>query len=316
MQVTLIKQSEVEELLDMDQLLEVLAAGFRALSSDGEALAPSRGELIVPDAGRLLTMPAHAHGHPLGVKLVTVFPDNPGLGIPSHLALITLMDPETGAAQAIMDGTHITAVRTAGAAALAARLLARPESRVMTILGAGVQGRWHLDIMARHFDLDTIYIGSLYKEDAARLATRDARAVAIDDFEEAVRRSDIVCLCSHADEPLILNSRVEPGQHISSVGYSPPGGELDPAIARGHRVFVESRVAFDPPPAGCAELAGLDRDQGTELGEVLLGSRPGRETADQVTVYKAMGHAIEDLVVANLVYRVARENSRGQLVEL
>jgi len=302
--------------LDPAKLLDVLADGFKAITLRDGVIAPDRGELVVGDSGRLLTMQAYAPGLPIGTKLVSNFPGNHQAGLPSHLALIVLIDADTGAALAVMDGTHITAMRTAGAALLAAKLLARPDARVMTILGAGVQGQAHLALMGQHFDLETIHIGSRNRASAERLAASDPRAVVTDDDEAAVRRSDIVCLCSDSAQALILDAWVQPGQHISSVGYAPPGGELDPAIAARHRLFVEAKIALSAPPAGCAELAGLDPARATEIGELLLGQKPGRETHEEVTVYKAMGHAMEDLVVADMVYRNALERGAGRQVSL
>ncbi|MDH7637700.1 ornithine cyclodeaminase family protein [Sphingomonas oryzagri] len=314
-QALLLNAAEVARLLDTEQLLDVLAKGFETIT-DETAISPPRGEMAIGDAGHLLTMPAAVPGLPFGTKLVTLFPGNAAAGIPTHLGLIILMDSVTGEVLALMDGAHITAMRTAGAATLAAKLLARPDSRAMTILGAGVQGQAHLDLMSRHFDIETIYVGSHGAESAQRLAARDPRAIAIEDHEAAVRASDIVCLCSHAEHPLIHMDWLCPGQHISSVGYAPPCGELDPAIAARHRLVVEARIAFAPAPAGCAELAGIDPAWGTELGEILLGRKPGRESIDEVTVYKAMGHAVEDLVVADMVYRRAIALSAGQSITL
>lgn len=314
--ILLLSQTEVVQLLDIDRMLDTLSDGFKAITSGTGVVSPERSELIVEGAGHLLTMQSLAPDHPIGTKLVSVFPGNTRRGIPSHLALIVLIDPDTGETLALMDGTHITKMRTAGAALLAAKMLARPDARVMTILGAGVQGQAHLDLMSRHFDLETIFIGSFNRDSAEKLASRDARATVVDHYDEAVRHSDIICLCSHASHPLILNQWVRPGQHISSVGYSPPGGELDPVISASHKLYVEAKVAFALPPAGCAELAGIDPARGTELGEVLLGRKPGRESSEEVTVYKAMGHPIEDLVVANMIYRNALERSVGRLVEL
>jgi ornithine cyclodeaminase/thiomorpholine-carboxylate dehydrogenase len=311
----LLNQADVAELLDIDDLLEALAAGFRAISSD-EVAAPPRGQLNVAGAGQLLLMPAHAPGLPIGTKLVTVFPGNHHAGIPSHFGLIVLMDAATGAPLALIDGNHITAMRTAGASVLAAKLLARQDSRVLTILGSGVQAQAHLELMTRHFEFETIFIGSDDHIGAARLAGRDARARVIDGYEAAVRQSDMICLCSSASQPLIRNDWLRPGQHVSSVGFAPPGGELDPAIAANHKLYVEAKIAFAPAPAGCAELAGIDPADGAELGEVLLGRKPGRESPDEITVYKAMGHAIEDLVTADLVYRRAVERSIGQTIQL
>jgi alanine dehydrogenase len=312
----LLSQTEIARLLDTEQLLDVLSDGFKAISSNQGVSAPQRGELVVGYTGRLLTMPAFVPDLAISTKLVGIFPANVHVGIPSHLGLIILMDPNSGALVSLMDGAHITAMRTAGAAALAAKMLARPNARVMTILGAGVQGQAHLDLIPRHFDLDRIFIGSLNKDNAASLAARDERAIVVEDYEDAVRKSDIVCLCTHSEKPLVLNAWVQPGQHISSVGYSPPGGELDPAIAASHKLYIEAKMAFAPPPAGCAELAGIDPAKGTELGELLLGRKPGRESPEEITVYKAMGHAVEDLVVANMVYRNAINQSLGTRIEL
>lgn len=292
---------QVANLLDTDALLDVLADGFRAISAG--AAVPARGELVVDGAGTLLTMPAHARGLPIATKLVTIFPGN--TDVPSHMALIVLMDAATGQALAVMDGTHITAMRTAGAATLAAKLLARPDSRTLTIIGAGVQGQAHLELLSRHFDFERVFIGSPKRANAERLAASHPRGEVTDHYEAAVRQSDIVCLCTHAEHPVIRAEWVQPGQHISSVGYAPPGGELDPAIAAKHRLFVEAKVAFAPPPAGSAELAGIDPASAAELGEVLLDSKPGRTSPNEVTVYKAMGHAMEDLVVAAMIYRAA-----------
>jgi len=311
----LLDRADVAALLDEDALLSTLAEAFEAIST-GAVSAPPRGELRVGEVSRLLTMPAHMEGRPYATKLVSLFPGNAKAGLPTHVGLIILMDADTGETLAIMDGEHITAMRTAGAAVLAAKHLARSDSRVMTILGAGVQGQAHLELIRRHFDLEIILVGSRNAASAARLAALDERAVVIGDVEDAVRRSDIVCLCSGAARPLILDAWLRPGQHVSSVGYAPPGGELDPRIAARHKLYVEAKVAFAPAPAGCVELAGLDSGTATELGEVLLGRRPGRESPDEITVYKAMGHAVEDLVVADLVYRRAVERSAGRPIEL
>ena len=316
MNTLVINQRQVEELLDKEQLLDVLSDGFKALSAGQNVHVPHRGELAIPGAGLLLTMPAHISNYPLSTKLVTVFENNEGHGLPSHLGLIILMNPETGATEAIMDGAYITAMRTAGSSVLAARLLARAESKVLTIIGAGVQGQRHLELMLKAFDIEKVYIGSRTPKRAAQLATRFPEAEVTDDYEFAVKQSDIICLCSNSATPLIAHDWLQPGQHISSVGYAPPGGELDSAIAANHNLFVESKMAFEPPPVGSAELAGMDHKHGTELGEVLLKLKPGRRSHDEVTVYKSMGHAIEDLVVANMVYRKAKAESKGVEVQI
>jgi ornithine cyclodeaminase/thiomorpholine-carboxylate dehydrogenase len=134
--------------------------------------------------------------------------------------------------------------------------------------------------------------------------------------EDAVRGADVVCLCTDSASPVIQWDWVAPGAHVTSVGYAAPGGELPKeAIERGH-LFVETRRAFEPVPVGCAELAGQRPERGTELGEVISGRKPGRRSDDQVTVYKSMGHAMEDMVAANLVYREATRRGVGQVLDL
>lgn len=315
MRVVILGEVEVRRLLDLDGLLDALAEGFRALSEQ-RVVAPPRIGVAVPDAGLVLAMPGWQPGSEVGIKLVSVFEGNERRGIPTHQAVICLFEADTGTPVAVMAGTYITAMRTAGAAALSARVLARPDTRVLAIIGAGTQGRSHLAMVPRVRPFAEIRIASLHLGDAERLAQLDPRARAVASFEAAVDGADVVCLCTSGRAPVVQVEWLAPGTHLSSVGFAPPGGELDRRIADAGRLFVETRQAFGVPPAGCAELAGLDPAVGTELGEVLLGRLPGRRSATELTVYKAMGHAMEDLVAAHLVYRQARATGVGQSVTL
>ncbi len=315
MDILLLNETEVQRLLDPDALLDALAEGFRAQSS-GLVDAPKRNGVSVPNTGFLLAMSAYQQGREVTVKLVSVFHDNQRLGIPSHQALICLFDPETGTPLAFMDGTYITALRTAGAAALSTRLLGRTDTHVLAIVGAGVQGHSHLTMLPRVRPFAEIRIASRHFAHAEQLAATDSRARAVETAEEAVRGADVVCLCTDAGEPVISLDWLAPGMHVTSVGYSPPGGELDPKVIEHGRLFVETRLAFEPPPAGCGELAGFDPSVGTELGEVLLGRGLGRQSPDELTVYKAMGHALEDMAAASLVYHRAKQDGAGRTVVL
>jgi alanine dehydrogenase len=314
MDVLMLSQDDVARLLDPNDLLEALAEGFKALTS-GQVSAPARNEISVP-AGFLLAMPAHVPGASLVVKLVSIFHGNHRLGLPGHQALICLFDPETGATRAVMDGTHITALRTAAAAALSARLLAREQARTLAIIGAGVQGAAHLRMLTRVRDFTEIRVASLDLADAERVAALDPRARAVASVEQAVRGADVVSLCTTAARPVVQYAWLAPGTHVTSVGYMPPDGELAREILEHGRLFVETRAAFAAPPVGCAELRGLDPDRGTELGEVLLDLRPGRESPGELTVYKSMGHAVEDLVAAQLVFLRAITEGAGRMVSL
>ena len=308
MDVLTLNRAEVESLLDLGELLDGLRDGFTALTT-GEVTAPGRNELTMPDEAFLLGMPGRLRDGAMMVKIVTVFESNLERDLPSHLATIAVHDAETGACQAFIDGTYITAIRTSAAAAVACDVLARQDSRVLTIIGAGVQGEHHLRTFPLVRGFDEIRICSLYAEDAHRLAALHPRAHAVDDPAAAVRGADVVALATHAAQPVIEPGWIAPGTHVSSVGYRPPDGELPRALL--DNLFVETREAFLPTPVGCAELAGRDPMSATEIGEVLLGRRPGRASDAQITVYKAMGHVVEDIVAAEVVLRAARQRSVG-----
>jgi alanine dehydrogenase len=309
-QVMTLSEAEVETYLDLQELLNGLEDGFRGLER-GEIQSPPRPKLSVPGKGFSLAMPAWRPGMEITVKIVNVFEGNLDINLPNHLALINLFDPNTGAVSCVMDGTYITGIRTAASAVLSARMLSRSESRIATVIGAGVQGREHLRVLPLIRDFDHINICSLRFEDARKLASGSEIARATTDVEAAVRESDIVCLATNSPTPVIRPDWVKPGAHVSSVGYCPPDGELPKDLAREHHLFVETRDAFQPTPVGCGELAGLDASTGTTLGEVALGRKSGRGSDVEITVYKAMGLAMEDMVAANLAYRRAKREGGG-----
>jgi alanine dehydrogenase len=308
-----LSQADVQRLLDLDELLEALGPAFQQVSA-GRASVPPRVAARTP-SGLLGVMPGYLPGAGLEAKLVAVFPGNHQHGLPSHLALIALFDEETGRPLALMDGTHITAARTAVTSALSARLLARADAHVLAILGAGVQGQHHLRAMRRIGDFHEIRIASRNRDHAEALASTVSRARAMTDFEQAVLGADMVCCCTDAAQPVIRFDWLRPGAHVTSVGSNPSGPELDADTVRKGHLFVESRVAFSPPPAGSAELTGLDPAIATELGEVAAGAA-GRGSDDEVTVYKSMGHAVEDAAAARLVYDRALREGAGQRVTI
>jgi alanine dehydrogenase len=296
-----LSQEEVERLLDVDQLLDALERAFVELSA-GRASVPPRIAAF-SEHGLLGAMPGYVDGV-LAAKLVTLFPDHE----PSHQALIAVFDAETGTPTAVMDGTHITAVRTGGGSAVATRALARGDARVLTILGAGVQGRSHLDAVGRVRDFQEVRIASRNPEHAHAFA-EESGATAVETFEEAVAGADVVCACTSAAEPVLRRDWLDSGTHVTSVGSSMDGPELDRETVTAGLLVIESRVAFQPPPSGSHELQGLDPSAAVELGEVLSGSHPGRTSNDEITVYKSMGHAVEDAAAAALVLERAKRRS-------
>ncbi|PWT76000.1 MAG: ornithine cyclodeaminase, partial [Chloroflexi bacterium] len=239
MEILILSAQEVQQLLDPDALLDALAAGFRALSAD-QVDAPKRIGVSVPDAGLLLAMPAYQQDREITIKMVSIFHGNAHLGLPTHQALICVFDPTTGAPLAVMDGAAITALRTAGAAALATQLLAPADTHVLAIVGAGVQGRSHLTMLLRVRPFDEIRIASRQLAHAEELAATDDRARAVESAEQAVRGADVVCLCTDAGQPVISRDWLAQGAHVTSVGYAPPGGELDRQVIEHGRLFVET----------------------------------------------------------------------------
>jgi ornithine cyclodeaminase/alanine dehydrogenase-like protein (mu-crystallin family) len=311
--VLYLSRADVERLLDVDALLDALAGALVSLSA-GTTSVPPRVAARVSDRGLLGAMVGYAPGAGLGAKLVSVFPQNDRQGLPSHQALIALFDERDGTPLALMDGTYITAIRTGGAAAVAARALAREDASVLAILGAGVQGRSHLETFPRVREFAEIRVASRDTAKASSLAARHPRAGAVASFESAVRGADVVACCTDTREPIIRREWLKPGAHVSSVGGT-FGPELDAATLAEGSVFVEWRgAATNAPPAGARELQGFDVERLTEVGEVLSGARPGRRFADELTVYKSTGHAVEDVAAARLVYN--RANAEGAGIHL
>jgi ornithine cyclodeaminase/alanine dehydrogenase-like protein (mu-crystallin family) len=309
-EVLTLSETEVARHLDPGELLRGLEASFGAFAR-GEVQCPPRPEITIPGRGFSLAMSAWQPGMQICVKVVNVFDGNLARGLPNHLAILSLFDAETGAVTCVMDATYVTAIRTAAAAVLSHQLLSRPESRVACIVGAGVQAREHLRLLPLVRDLDEIQICSLEFEHAERLARLHPKAHPVRDPRAAIERSDVVCLATDSAAAVIEPGWVGPGTHVSSVGYHPPDGELPRALLYEHRVFVETMDAFAPPPVGCAELRGVDAAQGTTLGDVVNDRRKGRASRSDVTVYKAMGIAMEDMVAANLAYEAARRSGAG-----
>jgi ornithine cyclodeaminase/alanine dehydrogenase-like protein (mu-crystallin family) len=308
--IVYLTRGEVERLLDVDSLLDVLADALVALSA-GTTSAPPRTAARVPGGGLLGAMIGYVPGTGLEAKLVSVFPLNDQKGLPSHQALIALFGEENGTPLAVMDGTYITAIRTGATAAVAARALARRDASVLAILGAGVQGGSHLTTLPRVLEFEEIRVASRDAARAASLAARHPRARAVESFEAAVRGADVVACCTDARQPIIRREWLKPGAHVSAVGGT-FGPELDAETLAAGSVFVEWRgAATNPPPAGAHELQGFDVTRVTEIGEVLSGRRPGRRFADELTVYKSTGHAVEDAAAARLVYDRARAEGAG-----
>ena len=326
--VLVLSRRDVAELLDADALVDALATAMVDLS-EGRASMPPRGAAHVAERRSMLAaMPAFLpSASALTTKLVSLFPDNRHR--PTHQAVICCFDPVDGAPLALMDGTHITATRTAAGSVLAARYLARADSSVLAIIGTGVQARSHADAFRSWPALQTVLVGGrdpdLADQLAEELRDNGLPADVGTSIEDAVRGADIVCATTHADAPVVRRDWVRPGTHVSSVGYNSAGqGEVDVALVGDALVVVESRATvLAPPPSGAVELRSAV-EQGVvpadfapaEIGEVIAGTAPGRADDETVTLYKSVGVAVQDAAAAALVLAAAEDRGVGTYVDL
>jgi alanine dehydrogenase len=303
--------AEVERLLDLDRLVEAVSGAMADLSA-GRASVPERVAAVVESKDAFLgAMPAFLPGQAtLAAKLVSVFPHNRDL--PSHHALVCVFDAETGAPRAVMDGGYLTAVRTAAGSRLSVRLLARGDARVLAVIGTGVQARSHLAAMLRERKWSEVRVAGRDPQRARELAA-EFGAVACESYEDAVRGADVVCATTHSSEPVVRRAWLAPGAHVTSVGFVSDGREIDGETVRDALVVVESRAAaLAPFPAGSSDLLLAIQDGlvtpehvHAEIGELVLGTRPGRSTPEQLTLYKSVGVAAQDAAAAALVLEAA-----------
>jgi alanine dehydrogenase len=312
--VIVLSEAEVRELLDLDALVDALAEAHRDLSA-GKASMPPRIAAFAERDGLLGAMPSYLPSAGLACKLVTLFPHNTDRH--THQALICVFDPENGTPVALMDGTYVTATRTAGGSALATRLLAREDSRILAILGAGVQARTHAVALQRVRNFDEVRVASRDRARAEEFAEEIGARVA-GTWEEALDGADVVAATTHATEPIVRREWLSPGVHVNSVGANPSGrGEIDASVVRDALVAVEFREStLAPPPAGASEFRDGAPSDVVELGELVSGARPGRTSPEQVTLYKSVGVAVQDAAAAGLVLAAARERSIGREIEL
>jgi alanine dehydrogenase len=326
----LLSRADVRELLDLDALIDALGDAMADLSA-GRASVPDRIAALVPDSDALLAaMPGYVPS--LGAlvsKLVSLFPRNAGTAIPTHQAVIAAFDPETGSPVALLDGTEITAVRTGACSALSVRLLAREDVSVLAVLGTGVQARSHARAVVRVRPITEVRIAGRDPRKREALAAELAQELglpvrATPSYREALERADVVCATTHALEPVVRRQWLALGTHVTSVGYNPSGRELDDETIVDALVCVESRrAALAPVPAGSNDLTQPIRDGlitpdhiHAELGELVSGTKPGRSSADQITLYKSVGVAVQDAAAAALVLAAAREAGAGRELTL
>jgi len=318
----LLTEQQVHSLLPMPDLIAAMESALAKFSAR-EVLQPMRSVLTVgPTKAYFGLMPAYVPSPAsLGAKLVTVFGENHKRDLPSHLATILLLDPETGALQAIMDGRYITEARTAAVSAVSTRFLARPEASTLAIIGSGVQARSHLEAYQLVRQLKQVRIWSPKKR-SRELFVDDMSShipvpiIAADTAEAAVRGADLIVLVTSSPTPVIEDAWVSTGAHVVCVGACRPNQqEMPPALVARSRLYVDSKAAAivesgDVVMNIAAKLFDESHIRG-EIGELVLGRVAGRASADDITVFKSLGMAVEDVVAADLVFRRASESGAG-----
>ena len=310
-----LSQAEVRELLDLDDLVDALAAAHAELSAGQASMPPRIAALVQQQEGLLGVMPSYLPSTGLACKLVSLFPHNKDRE--THQAVICVFDPDNGTPLALMDGAYITATRTAAGSALATRLVSREDSNVLALIGTGVQARSHARALTRVRDLSEIRVAGRDQAKVEALA-QEVGGTAAGSYEEAIRGADVVAATTHSTEPVVRREWLSPGAHVNSVGLNPSGREVDDATVADALLVVESREsALAAPPAGAPDIAGIDPAHvHAELGELVSGARPGRTSPDQISLYKSVGVAVQDAAAATLVLAAARERSVGREIEL
>ena len=321
----LLNRSDVQQVLTMAKAIDVVEAAFAELAHD-TAEMPPRTVMIDPAVGGWIAyMPAYLKsGGGLGVKAVTVYKDNPTkFGLPTTIGTILVQDNQTGEVVAAMDGGYLTAMRTGAVSGVATRHMARPDSKVGGVLGAGVQARQQAVAIAEASKVDTILTFSL-DDDTSRREFADwvAQATGLDvqlatSTEALCRESDIVALATTAANPIVNANWWKPGAHINAIGSHAPGlRELDTASIQRARIICDQLDAC-MAEAGDLQIPVEDGDYAWsdiagDLGDVVNGNTPGRTSDDEVTIFKSVGLAIQDISCAALVYREAVANDIGQ----
>ena len=333
MRTLLVSHREVAGLLPMKECIDAMADAFRALAV-GDAMLPLRQVISLPDSRNLLAlMPGQLGrasreraGSAVGAKVITVFPGNEATPLDSHLGVVLLFESEMGRLLAIIDASSVTAIRTAAVSGVATHLLSRNDAGDLAILGAGVQAMTHLDAMRCVRPIRRVRVWNRSRDRAIRFAERAAQRFGvevevIETVEACVKGADIICTVTASREPVLSGRWIADGTHVNAVGAALPSArELDTDAVARSMLYVDRRESALAEagdvliPIGEGAITA-DHIRG-ELGEVLLGAVAGRESANEITVFKSLGLAIEDLAAARHIYEKAIALGTGVWVSL
>jgi ornithine cyclodeaminase/alanine dehydrogenase-like protein (mu-crystallin family) len=326
MEIRLFSAADVRQALPMAEAIEAMKTGYAQLSA-GKARAPLRTHLSVTEQDSTLIMPFYApDGGALGLKVVSVFNSNISRSLPLIHSLVLVVDAETGQPQALIEGSALTAIRTGAASGAATDLLARPDASVVAILGSGVQARRQLEAVCTVRQIRKVLVFSLAGSEAfvEEMAGKEPVPNDIQIVESpaaAVRDADIICTATTSRTPVFNGHDLKPGTHINGIGsFTPDMQEIDSLTVQRARVVVDSREAalaeagdlLIPLKAGLISLDHI----GTELGEIIAGTKPGRVNPDEITFFKSVGVAVQDAMSARLVVRNGSALGLGTMAQL
>lgn len=326
MKILILTHAEVEELLPVRECIPVMAEALADLAR-GNVYQPLRMVMTPPDAdGDMALMPSYRSGEraAYGVKTVCFFPGNPVKGLDAHQGSVMLFSAETGELAALMNASAITAIRTAAVSGVATQLLARENASELAIIGSGVQARAHIEAMACVRSIKRARVASLKVEHARKFAEELGRRYSfpiepVESVESAVRGADLIVTATTAAEPILMLEWISPGAHLNVVGSSiPTTREVDSVTMASASLFVDRRESTineggDYLFALREGAIGPDHIK-AEIGELLIGAKPGRTSAEEITLFKSLGLAVEDMASADYLYRKATRTGAGTWV--
>ena len=327
LKLLILDSQQIARLLPMAECIELMADALASLAR-GEVFQPLRTIVRPPDAHGLLgLMPAYRHGEhgAFGLKAICVFPGNPAIGKDAHQGMVILFSQETGEPLALMNASEITAIRTAAVSAVATRLLAREDAGELGIIGAGVQARTHLVALACVREIKRARVACRNRDHAEQLVREMQENVsfpieAAESNEEAVRDAEIVVTATSSQQPVIERNWISAGTHINAIGtHSPQSREIDTATMAAARVFTDRRESL-LNEAGDYVLAAQEgavtpESVVAELGELVIGTKQGRTSSSEITLFKSLGLAIEDVVSAEYLFCKATAENTGTCVD-
>jgi ornithine cyclodeaminase/alanine dehydrogenase-like protein (mu-crystallin family) len=328
MKILILDSEQIRELLPMRDCIELMVDALSSLARD-EVFQPLRTIIRPPEARGLLgLMPAYRTGDhgAFGMKAICVFPGNPAIGKDAHQGAVMLFSRETGEIIALMNASEITAIRTAAVSAVATRLLARDDAHELAIIGAGVQARTHLAALDAVREITQARVACRNIEHAQEVVLEmqprfSFPIEAVKTNEEAVRGADLIVTATSSQEPVLYKDWISPGAHVNAIGtHSPNSREIDSATMAAARIFVDRREsalneAGDYLLAANEGLINAESIVG-EIGELLIGTKQGRNSVDEITLFKSLGLAIEDVACAEYLYQKALSRNFGTWVNL